>query len=99
MSSQIVISPRRLAGSPAIEGTRIGPDLAAHYVLSLGLDETLTSYPHLTRDDVLVACWYVARYDPPKRWKPKDWARLKGWLVLHEEALWSDEDWSEVPLP
>lgn len=99
MSSSIVMDPRRVGGSPTIEGTRIHPEIIAHYLLESGYEETLHSYPHLHRDDVLIACWYIARYDLPKRWTAKQWARLKGWVVANDDAMWSQDDWTEVPLP
>lgn len=99
MSSFIAIDPRMKFGAPAIQGSRIDPDVVVGLLLAYDYGEVITSYPHLKRDDVLVSCWYVARYARPKDWSAKDRRRLRDWLEGHEEAMWANEDWSEVPTP
>ena len=62
LSERIVVDPEILAGKPVIRGTR----LAVEFILELlaaGQTETdlLTSYPGLTREDIL-ACLSYASY-------------------------------------
>lgn len=99
MSASIVIDPRLKFGSPAIEHTRIDPDMIASTLLACSYEEVMLSWPHLSRDDVLVACWYVARYGRPKDWPAKQFRRLRTWLDDAQVPMWESEDWSEVPLP
>ncbi len=96
MSAKVSVQPAVRFGAPCIDGTSLDVDLVVSHYLSLGLDETLISWPHIDRDSVLVACWYVARY---RKGKSKSRAILKAWLAENEEAMWKSTDWSKVPLP
>lgn len=62
LSQRIVVDPEVLAGKPVIRGTR----LAVEFILELlaagqSENDLLTSYPGLTRDDIL-ACLSYASY-------------------------------------
>lgn len=59
---RIVVDPQVLAGKPVVRGTR----LAVEFILELlaagqSENDLLTSYPELTRDDIL-ACLSYASY-------------------------------------
>jgi uncharacterized protein (DUF433 family) len=58
---RIVVDPRVLVGKPIIKGTRISVELLLDR-LSDGwsVDDILSAYPHLTRDDVKAALAFVA---------------------------------------
>jgi len=62
LSERIVVDPEILAGKPVIRGTR----LAVEFILELLAagqteEDLLTSYPGLTREDIL-ACLSYASY-------------------------------------
>lgn len=62
LPERIVVDPEVLAGKPVIRGTRI----AVEFILELlaagqSENEILTSYPGLTREDIL-ACLSYASY-------------------------------------
>jgi uncharacterized protein (DUF433 family) len=62
LSERIAVDPEVLAGKPVIRGTR----LAVEFILELlaagqSENDLLTSYPGLTRDDIL-ACLSYASY-------------------------------------
>lgn len=62
LSEHIVVDPEILAGKPVIRGTR----LAVEFILELlasgqSENEILSSYPGLTREDIL-ACLSYASY-------------------------------------
>jgi uncharacterized protein (DUF433 family) len=62
LSERIVVDPEILAGRPVIRGTR----LAVEFILELLAagqteEDLLTSYPGLTREDIL-ACLSYASY-------------------------------------
>lgn len=92
----IVTDPCRRGGAPCIAGTRLDTDLVAGYHWSDGLEGVLQAYPHLTRDGVLVACWWSVRYGK-KRWRRRWWDWFRA--VPSGTGGWWDEDWSAIPLP
>jgi len=62
VENRIVIDPQVMGGKPVIKGTRI----PVYFILELlsngwSVDDILREYPHLTREDVLVALKYAAR--------------------------------------
>ena len=62
LSDRIAVDPEILAGKPVIRGTR----LAVEFILELlaagqSEDDLMTSYPGLTREDIL-ACLAYASY-------------------------------------
>ena len=62
LSQRIVVDPEVLAGKPVIRGTRLAVEFIME-LLAAGQSENdlLTSYPGLTRDDIL-ACLSYASY-------------------------------------
>ena len=64
---RIVSDPQIMAGKPVIRGTRITVELLLDKLgRGLSVDELLSAYPHLTRDDVLAALRFAA-----------DWLRVE----------------------
>ncbi|MBV6393356.1 MAG: hypothetical protein KPEEDBHJ_02596 [Anaerolineales bacterium] len=58
---RISIDPNICFGKPCIRGTRIWVSLILDFLASgMGMDELLTEYPQLTRDDILAAIAYGA---------------------------------------
>jgi uncharacterized protein (DUF433 family)/DNA-binding transcriptional MerR regulator len=55
---RLVSSPRIVAGSPTIKGTRIETSSVAYLVQSLGIKRVLELYPHLDRDAVVQAAQF-----------------------------------------
>ncbi len=62
LSERIVVDPEVLAGKPVIRGTRLAVEFILE-ILAAGQSESdlLSSYPGLTREDVL-ACLSYASY-------------------------------------
>jgi uncharacterized protein (DUF433 family) len=57
----IVSDPAILVGKPCIKGTRISVELVLGWMANgWSVDTILTSYPNLTRDDVLAAVAFAA---------------------------------------
>lgn len=91
----IVVHPGRMGGQPTIGHSRLTADLIASSYWDLGYDETIYLWDYLDRDDVLVACWYQARFGP-RKWRQ----RWKDWLDVADIALWSPGNHDgEIPLP
>lgn len=86
------VDPGRMGGQPCINGTRLTVELVAGYYWHHGLDSLLDAYP-LTREQVLVGCWYASRYGR-KRWRHRygDWARN------NDMSLWR-HDYDDVVDP
>ncbi len=58
---RIVSDPEILVGKPTINGTRISVELLLDRMADgWSMDDILTSYPHITREDVLAALAFVA---------------------------------------
>ena len=57
---RIVVDPEILVGKPVIKGTRISVELVMDR-LSDGwtMEDVLSAYPHITREDVLAALSFV----------------------------------------
>lgn len=61
-TAQIVSDPNVLCGKPCIAGTRISVELVLEELgAGLSMDEFLTQYPHLTREQVQAALRFAAR--------------------------------------
>lgn len=61
-TAAIVSDPNILFGKPCIAGSRISVELVLEELGSgLSIDEYLTQYPHLSRDQVLAALRFAAR--------------------------------------
>jgi uncharacterized protein (DUF433 family) len=57
----IVSDPNILVGKPTIKGTRISVELILGWLANgWTFEEILTSYPHITRDDILAALAFAA---------------------------------------
>lgn len=58
---RIVVNPDILVGKPIIKGTRISVELILDRVADgWSMDDILTAYPHICRDDVLAALSFAA---------------------------------------
>jgi uncharacterized protein (DUF433 family) len=58
---RIVSDPDILLGKPTIKGTRISVELLLDRLADgWSMEDVLTSYPHITREDVLAALAFVA---------------------------------------
>ena len=58
---RIVSDPDILLGKPTIKGTRISVELLLDRLADgWSMEDILTSYPHITREDVLAALAFVA---------------------------------------
>lgn len=61
LTNRIEVNPKILQGKPVIRGTRVPVGLVLSYLAGgMSIDEILSEYPTLTRDDVL-ACLAYAR--------------------------------------
>jgi uncharacterized protein (DUF433 family) len=62
MLDRITYDPAILGGKPVIKGTRISVQFILELLAAkMSIDEILTEYPHLTREDVLAAINYAAK--------------------------------------
>ncbi len=60
-SDRIVSDPDILVGKPTIKGTRISVELLLDRLADgWSTEDILTSYPHISRDDILAALAFVA---------------------------------------
>lgn len=58
---RIVVDPGILVGKPIIKGTRISVELILDRMADgWSMEDILTSYPHITREDVLAALSFAA---------------------------------------
>jgi uncharacterized protein (DUF433 family) len=75
---RIEINPKIMVGKPVIRGTRITVELILEQLaLGLSVDDVLSEYPRLTRDDVRAALEYAAKALSSDLVIP-DGVRLKG---------------------
>lgn len=93
-AATIWVHPGRCGGSPCVYGTRITTAAIANMVWRNGPDLALECWPHLTLDDLKVACWYEATHGDRRRWKK----RFGQWALDHGEAMWRS-DWESVTAP
>lgn len=91
----VSIDPARQSGRPCLNLTRITTETVAGCVLAGdNVDFVAEQYaPHLTRADVLLACWYQARYGA-KLWRGP-WA---GWAQTVHADMWHGR-WDAVTDP
>lgn len=89
----IVVHPGRMGGEPTIGHSRLPAEMIARTYWQLGFDEVLRMWDYLDKDDVLIACWFQARFGTRSQR-----ARWKDWLSGADMALWSG-DFSTVELP
>lgn len=86
------ICPGRLSGQPAIAGHRLSCELIGDYAQAMPVAEICRMYS-LTRGDVLVACWYCARFTG-RRYR-KLWV---GWTEQYADPFWHG-DYAAIPDP
>jgi len=108
-SCEIWIHPGRYSGVPCIGGTRIPLDSVVGLAWVYGVETAMSDYD-LTREGVLVACWYAGIYgdvDPYIGRSPgtarvrRDGRWIKRWRAWADQwqgAMWSGK-WDEVPDP
>lgn len=61
LRDRIEAKPGVLGGKPVIEGTRISVELILDFLASgATVDQLLTEYPHITREDILACVAYAA---------------------------------------
>jgi len=74
----------QMPGTPTIAGTRFSAEFAAHLVMMNGVKGTQKMYPHLTREELMVACWWAGLYGPRKYRKAwNEWAKAAGWHLWY----------------
>jgi uncharacterized protein (DUF433 family) len=95
VSTYVSVQPGMKSGVPCIAGRRLPTELIASMYVAEGGWEVVADRYEITRDDVMVACWFEARYGRSKR-RRKAWA---GWLADVEGRLWESQDWTDVPFP
>lgn len=62
MEELIEINPKIMVGKPIIKGTRITVDLViGKLAAGQSIDDILTSYPHLRREQILACLEYAQR--------------------------------------
>ena len=62
MFDRIVSDPSILGGKPIIKGTRISVEMVMEWIASgASRDDILTSYPHLSAEDVQQVTGYAAQ--------------------------------------
>ena len=73
-----------MPGTPTIGGHRLAARVVAALVLKRGVQDVMDDYYALTREEVLVACWWSGLYGPPKLRKAlKAWATIAGWHLWY----------------
>lgn len=87
----VVVDPAQNFGNPAVARTRIPTAAIVGVYVAGDTVEALLDDHALTREDLLVACWYEARYGA----RTEEWA---AWLEQWQGALWRRE-FEAVPLP
>jgi uncharacterized protein (DUF433 family) len=95
---EVTVSPSMRFGRPHVKGVSVD-DIVG--MLSAGESVATVGYEyHLTRPDVLVACWYVGQYglpESPRRWR----TALREWAAEVGQAMWdaSTCDYEAIPDP
>ncbi len=89
----VSVIPGVMSGQPCLHGHRLTAEQIAVLYERYGIEEIFHGWPYLTRADVLVCCYYMARYGS-RRWQ-KRWGR---WWQEQHGALWLSEfDKAELP--
>lgn len=91
---EVSVYPGMMSGQPCLDEHRLTCEQFAEYVWNGMEDEIYKGWDYLTRDDVLVMCWYQARYGS-RAWQK----RWKAWLERYSGKLWYSADWESVPMP
>lgn len=87
------VHPGRYHGEPCIEGHRIPTRMVAEHVY-YGTGDSAEFTWDITRDEVMVACWFEAKYGSRKL--RRHWAE---WLDAHAGLFWHSRDWDQIPYP
>ncbi|HEX4065376.1 MAG TPA: DUF433 domain-containing protein [Acidobacteriaceae bacterium] len=79
--AQVIADPEILSGMPVIRGTRVPVyDVAASVVAGIPMEEILSSYPSLNREQVELATLYAeanpSREGPRRRCSPPPGAKI-----------------------
>ncbi len=79
----VVFDPRMMMpGPPTIEGHRLGAESMAAWVWKFGIASGMSDY-ELSREELLVACWWAGRFGP-RKWR-KRWEQ---WAMVLGQHLW-----------
>lgn len=93
--AHVSIDPGIKGGQPCIAGTRLTAEwLADHVWRGRTCEDMQGDWDYLTREDMLVACWYVATYGP-RSWR-KRWSR---WAEDAHPFLWDSTRQAACPWP
>jgi uncharacterized protein (DUF433 family) len=97
VDEHVWIAPGRYSGEPCIGGHRMPTRQVADGILAGFGEREYTNGYDLTRNEVLVACWFEARHGRSRRLR-KAWRK---WLAKYDGELWSSEPakWDAVPMP
>ena len=74
-----------MPGPPTLEDTRLGAEFMARRVAAFGVEEAMRDYP-LTREQVIVCCWWVGAYGNRRTKLNKllrEWAEWAGWHLWY----------------
>jgi len=90
----VSIAPTMQFGDPVINGTRLKVELIGERYWDLGehIESEILEPYELTRGDVVLCCWYMARYGS-RKWRK----RWESWANQINAGWWSDL--STLPLP
>lgn len=92
----VSVMPGMYHGEPCVNGHRLPTRMIADHVFD-GAGGTAEDTWDITRDEVLVACWFEARYGKSRTmrqaWRP--------WLERADPVLWhsTKEAWAGMPMP
>lgn len=101
----VVIDPAMLSGTPCISGRRIPVYMVADMVWHNGVDEAMHMWA-LSREEVLVACWYAASIGTVHIWgnkglkrQPTPWPRRWGAWADDEHGNFWRQDYDQITDP
>ena len=80
---RVVHDPAVRSGAPTIENHGLEAEFMARRVLKFGVASEMEDY-ELTREEVLVACWWAGAYGSRRLRKALgEWARIAGWHLWY----------------
>lgn len=92
----VTVDPRVYSGQPTIRGLRIPTRMIAEIVYERDeRPEWILENYDITRDDVLVACWFEATHGRSRKLR-KVW---RDWATENFPILWRSGSWDGVPYP
>ena len=90
----ITIDPCVMDGEPCISWRLTAEQFAGVWWRgNYSLGEIIINWPGVRREDVQIACWYMARFGS-RTWR-KRWDR---WATEWRTPIWHG-DWDNVPMP